>query len=260
MTLSVTHAMTDAQRIAFETNGSLVIPEALSTAELREVRAAADRAEQTWRADLNHPGIRSNTLDEVIAPIEYDDVLLRLMWHPKVFPLVREAIGDDVMMIDNSYYITPPHTPRTHADWHHDVGQRGVYHPMSILMAKVFYLLSDVGPNSGGTAMIPGSHRLPMNFEFPHVSDPKQMPGIVQMTGKAGTAYMFNGRIYHAAVNNESDVPRRVLIFNYGHLWMKQWPGYEPSQRLLDEARASGDPVRMQLLGLGHAYSSYLKL
>jgi len=26
-----------------------------------------------------------------------------------------------------------------------------------------------------------------------------------QMTGKAGTAYLFNGRIYHCAVNNESN-------------------------------------------------------
>jgi ectoine hydroxylase-related dioxygenase (phytanoyl-CoA dioxygenase family) len=251
--------MTDAQRIAFERHGFLVFPDVLGPDELLQVRAVADRAEQAWRADPARLGIRSDTLEEVIAPIEYDDVLLHLMWHPKVFPLVRAAIGDDVMMIDNSYYITPPHTPRTHAHWHHDVGQRGVYHPMSILMVKVFYLLSDVAPNGGGTAMIPGSHRLPMDFQFPEVDDPKEMPGMVQMTGKAGTAYMFNGRIYHAATNNESDVPRRVLIYNYGHLWMKHWPGYEPSQRLLDVARASGDPVQMQLLGLGHAYSSYLK-
>jgi ectoine hydroxylase-related dioxygenase (phytanoyl-CoA dioxygenase family) len=177
-----------------------------------------------------------------------------------VFPIVREIVGDDVSMIDNSYYITPPRTPRTHAGWHHDVGLRGVHHPLSVLMVKVFYLLTDVNADSGGTAMIPGSHRLPMDFTYPEVADPKDMPGAVQMTGRAGTAYLFNGRVYHCAVNNESDLPRRVLIYNYGHLWMKVWPGYEPSQRLLDEARASGDAARMQLLGLGHPYGPYLKV
>jgi len=211
------------------------------------------------RADPSLPGIRKPELEEVIAPINYDDTLLKLMWHPSVFPIVREIVGDDVSMIDNSYYITPPHTPGTHAGWHHDVGLRGVYHPLSVLMVKVFYLLSDVGPNSGGTAMIPGSHRLPMDFAFPAVDDPKQMPGAVQMTGRAGTAYLFNGRVYHCAVNNESDQPRRVLIYNFGHLWMKVWPLYEPSDRLLREARASGDPIRMQLLGIGHPYSAHLK-
>ena len=78
------------------------------------------------------------------------------------------------------------------------------------------------------------------------------------MTGKAGTAYLFNGRTYHAAVNNNSDTPRRVLIYNYGHFWMKMWQGYEPSKRLVDAAIASGDPVRKQLLGIGDAYVTSL--
>lgn len=251
--------MTDAQRIAFETNGFLVIENALSQNELQTVGAAANGAERAWRADPSLPGIRSAALEEVIAPINYDDTLLNLLWHPGVFPIVREVVGDDVSMIDTSYYITPPHTPKTHADWHHDVGLSGVYHPLSVMMVKVFFLLSDVHADSGGTAMIPGSHRLPMDFHFPQVSDPKQMPGAIQMTGSAGTAYLFNGRIYHCAVNNDSDHPRKVLIFNYGHLWMKVWPQYEPSERLLAEAKASADPVRMQLLGMGHPYGPYLK-
>jgi ectoine hydroxylase-related dioxygenase (phytanoyl-CoA dioxygenase family) len=251
--------MTDAQRIAFETNGFLVIENALSPEELARVRAAADRAEQVWRADPSLPGVRGKALEEIAGQINYDDELLQLLWHPSVFPIVREAIGDDVSMIDNSYYITPPHTPKTHADWHHDVGLTGVYHPMSVMMVKVFFLLTDVNANSGGTAMVPGSHRLPMEFQFPHVDDPKAMPGSVQMTGKAGTAYLFNGRVFHAAVNNDSDHPRKVLIYNYGHLWMKVWPQYEPSAKLIEEAKASNDPVRMQLLGLGHPYGPYLK-
>lgn len=256
---TMTSAMTDAQRIAFETNGFLVIENALSPAELERVRTAADHAEKVWRADPSLPGVRGKALEEVAGQINYDDELLKLMWHPNVFPIVKEVVGPDVTMIDNSYYITPPHTPKTHADWHHDVGLIGVYHPMSVMMVKVFFLLTDVNANSGGTAMVPGSHRLPMDFKFPHVDDPKNMPGSVQMTGKAGTAYLFNGRVFHAAVNNDSDHPRKVLIYNYGHLWMKVWPQYEPSAKLIDEAKASGDPVRMQLLGLGHPYGPYLQ-
>jgi phytanoyl-CoA hydroxylase len=163
-----------------------------------------------------------------------------------------------VAMIDNDYFITPPRTPHTHADWHYDVNLGGIYHPRSTMMVKVFYLLSDVNEDSGGTALIPGSHRLPMDFSFPPTTDPLEMPGAVQMTGKAGTAYLFNGRIYHCAVNNNSDHPRRVLIYNYGHSWMKVWPGYEPSGKLCEAARASGDPVQMQLLGLTHAYDQQL--
>ena len=250
--------MTDAQRILFETNGFLRVPGALSGAELDGVRAAADAAEARWRADASLPGSRSDVLLQVQAPIEYDDRLLALLWHPRTFPLVRSVLGDDVSMIDNDYFITPPRTPRTHAGWHHDVGMHGVYHPRSVLMVKVFFLLSDVGADSGGTALVPGSHRLPPDFAFPTVDDVRDMPGMVPMCGDAGDAYLFNGRIYHAAQNNESDTPRRVLIYNYGHFWMKTWQGYEPSERLRAQALASGDPVRAQLLGIGDAYGQRL--
>lgn len=251
--------MTDTQRIAFETNGFLVIEHALASEELSRVRADAKHAEQLWDENPSLPGFRKPELSELIGPIEYGPALRELLWHPKTFPIVREILGDDVSMIDNSYYITPAHTLHTHADWHHDVGLPGVFHPLSVMMVKVFFLLSDVNADSGGTAMIPGSHRLPMDFTFPRVSDPKNMPGAVQMRGAAGTAYLFNGRVYHAAVNNDSDRPRKVLIYNYGHHWMKIWPGHEPSQKLQDWATKTGDPVKMQLLGMGPAYATSLR-
>lgn len=251
-------SLTDVQRILFESQGFLTIPNALAADELEEVRAAAGRAEQKWRADTNRPGIRSAALDQVQAPIEYEDALLNLLWHPSTFPIVRALIGDDVMMIDNDLFITPPKTPHTHAGWHHDVGMPGVHHPRSLMMLKVFFLVTDVNENSGGTAMIPGSHRFDEDFVFPKVDDPKSMPGSIQMRGKAGDAYLFNGRLYHCAVNNDSDRPRKVLIYNYGHFWMKMWQGYEPSARLLAWARETGDPAKMQVLGIGEAYGQSL--
>lgn len=252
-------AMTDAQRIGFEANGFLTIENALSAQELAQLRAETAAAEALWEKNPNLPGFKSAALWELRGPIEYGPLMRDLLWHPSTFPIVRALLGNDVSMIDNSYYVTPPRTPHTHADWHHDVGLAGVYHPMSVMMVKVFFLLTDVNADSGGTAMVPGSHRFPMDFKFPQVASPKDMPGAVQMSGKAGTAYLFNGRTYHAAVNNDSDQPRKVLIYNYGHHWMKIWPGYEPSQRLQDWAQQSGDPARMQVLGMGPAYQTSLK-
>jgi phytanoyl-CoA hydroxylase len=248
------HAMTDAQRLFFETNGYLALPNALSAEQLAVVRAAADRAEAVWRADPQRLGVRNKNMNQVQAPIEYDQALLDLLVHPVVFPIVRELIGDDVMMIDNDYFITPPHTD-SHAHWHHDVGLAGVYHPRSTLMVKVFYLLTDVPQGGGGTAVIPGSHRFPMDYRLPQVDNPDEMPGHIGLAYPAGTAYLFNGRIYHAALNNRTDVTRRVLIYNYGHFWMKQWQGYEPSERLKTEAKTR---AMQQLLGIGDAYGTSL--
>src|SRR5262245_45349240 len=134
--------LSDEQRLFYETNGYLVIPGALSPEELARVRAAADRAEAVWQADPGRLGLRKENLQQVQAPIEYEDILFDLLEHPATFPLIREILGNDVSMIDNDYFISPPHTS-SHAHWHHDVGMPGVYHPRSVMMVKLFFLLED---------------------------------------------------------------------------------------------------------------------
>lgn len=250
--------MTEELPNGFSNNGFLKIENALTPDELRDVRAATERALERWRADASLPGVRLPELEYVSALIEYDDALLRLLWHPTVLPVSQRVLGDDIMMIANACYIAPPQTVNPNSVWHFDVKQPGVYHPMSILMVKVLYLLTDVEDNAGGVAVLPGSHRMPMDVQYMLQANAREVPGCVQLTGKAGTAYIYNARIYHAALANESDNPCCMLVYTYGHYWMKQWPQYEPSQRLLDDARDSGDLMRMQLLGMSTPYLDYL--
>jgi ectoine hydroxylase-related dioxygenase (phytanoyl-CoA dioxygenase family) len=199
-------------------------------------------------------GTRKPNLEQVQAPIEYDNAFLDLLDYPSVFPIIREILGDAVSMIDNDYFITPPRS-NSHSLWHHDVGMSGVYHPRSVMMVKVFWLLTDLTPENGPTAVVPGSHRFPLDFTLPRPENPAEMPGHVKMAFPAGTAWFFNGRTYHAALHNESNTPRRLLIYNYGHFWMKVWQGYEPSERLKREANTA---VRRQLLGIGDAYGQHI--
>jgi len=247
-------AMTDAQRLSFEANGYLVIPNALDPTQLADIRDAANRAETIWRADTTRPGVRRANFQQVQAPIEYDYRLFDLLEHPTTFPIIREVVGADVSMIDNDYFISPPHT-NSHTNWHHDVGMPGVYHARSVMMVKLFFLLEDVAEDGGCTLLLPGTHRFPANFDLPQVEDPIDMPSHVKMAYPAGTAYLFNGRCYHAATDNRTDTARRVLIYNYGHHWMKIWPGYEPSEEL---KRLAESDIRRQLLGMGPAYSTSL--
>ena len=63
--------MTDAQRIAFETNGFLTIPNALTPEELSAIRAEAEQAEKTWDANPGSPGFKKPQLWEIIKPMDY---------------------------------------------------------------------------------------------------------------------------------------------------------------------------------------------
>ncbi|MGI8907061.1 MAG: phytanoyl-CoA dioxygenase family protein [Candidatus Sumerlaeaceae bacterium] len=247
-------ALSWEQKIAYDTNGYLVFENFLSANELSELSAAFDCAYKRWEADTSLPGTRKPNERQILGIIEYNDIFLHLLAHSRMFPIVRELVGDDISMVDNDGHVKPGDSV-SHISWHHDVAQRGVYHPMSTLMVKVFYLLTDTEPNGGVTAFMPGSHRYPDGYPFPQVENPEEMPGHVRMSHKAGTAYLFNGRVYHAAFNNYTANDRKAIIMNYGHFWMKPWAGYEPSEALKTKAHT---PELRQLLHIGDAYTQAL--
>lgn len=242
--------LTDAQRLFFEANGYLVVHDALDADELGAVRRAADAAEARWRADPGLPGVRRHDLEQVLGIMEYDPLLFDLLEHPRVFPMVKELLGADVMMLDHDYFISPPGAEIPHG-WHFDLNLPGIYHPRSRLMVKVFYVLEDIPPDGGATLVLPGSHVFPPELELANPETPEDLPGAVKMDLPAGSAYLFAGRVYHSAGNNRSAVHRRLLIFNYGHKWMRIWQSYEPSPQLAERAAT---PMRRQLLGLTDPY------
>ncbi len=238
------------QQLLFETQGYLVIPGALSPAELVAVRREADAAEARWRADLGLPGVRRPDLEQVLGIMEHGPALFDLLEHPRIFPLVRALLGPDVMMLDHDYFITPPGATIPQG-WHFDFDLPGVDHPRSRLMVKVFYVLEDIPADGGATLVLPASHRTPGGTVLANSEVPEELPGALSMALPAGSAYLISDRTYHSAGNNRSGIYRRLLIYTYGHKWMRMWDEYRPSPEL---AARAATPGRRQLLGLTDPY------
>jgi hypothetical protein len=230
-----------------------MIPDALSPAELAAARRAADAAEVRWRADLSLPGTRIPEFEEIPAILEYDPAFFDLALHPSFFPRVREILSPDLSIVDHAYYITPPGGALDGEAWHTDVRTRvpGVHHAGSVMMVRVMIALADIDEDGGATLVLPGTHRQPDDTPIPKVATPEDMQGAVRLTCKAGAAYFFNGNLLHSPGTNRGTSTRRVLLFNYGHKWMRLWQGHEPSPTLA--ARAT-TPIRRQLLGLTPPY------
>ena len=74
------------------------------------------------------------------------------------------------------------------------------------------------------------------------------MPDHVKMTAKAGTAVIFDTRLWHTAMANSSKNARVCLIYNYAPFWFKQYGSTIEQAGRLDPRME--DPVRRQLLGL----------
>lgn len=248
--------ITPAQREAFEQDGYVILRGVFTQDDIRTLREAGDRAEQRWLANPERIGDDFPYLRRVEPLIEYDDTFVELLDHDAFFPLVREILGSGITMIDTSYFITPPGNGwGSTSDWHIDEALTGPEGAPIPLMVKVSIPMDEIRVlDDGPTAVIPGSHHRSYNDNLPAPKDPRDMPGFVPLLMSPGDAVIFHGRIHHAAMPNVSLRTRRVLHYNYGHIWMKTWPGFEPSERL--RAGATTD-VRKQLLHVSEHH--YLK-
>ena len=243
---------------AFERDGYLLLSGVFGPTKIRALREAADRAERRWLDDPDRIGSDQPFLRRVEPLIEYDDAFVELLDDPAFFPLVRELLGNSIAMLDTSYFITPPRGGwGDTSEWHIDEGLTGPIGAPIPLMVKVSIPLDTVARlDDGPTALIPGTHLRSYEENPPSPTDPRDMPGMVPILASAGDIYVFHGRVYHAAMPNVGDQTRRVLQYNYGHIWMKPWPGYEPSERL---RQAASTNVRRQLLHVSdHHYQARL--
>lgn len=250
--------ITAEQQESFDRDGYIVLRGAFTQKEIQSLRAAADRAERRWLDNPNRIGSDHPYLRRVEPLIEYDDEFVDLLDHVAFFPVVRELMGSSVAMLDTSYFVTPPGQGwGDTSHWHLDEALTGPIGAPVPLMLKASIPLDEIKDlDDGPTAFVPGSHRLSYNDLLPVPADPRDMSGKVPFLASPGDVLIFHGRVQHAAMPNVGSRTRRVLQYNYGHIWMKPWPGYEPSDRLRASASTA---VRKQLLHVSdHHYQARL--
>ena len=115
-----------------------------------------------------------------------------------------------------------------HSDWPHDLLDRdragAVRQPFpDVTMGlTTIWLLSPFGPESGGTWVVPGSHRDPRNPRGPDdgIDEFKPIPGEMQVSGPAGSVLIIDSRIWHSNAANPSDEPRVAIVVRYVPWWV----------------------------------------
>jgi ectoine hydroxylase len=266
LTDDLTGALGDAERYRFEADGFLVVERALGADHVAALRRAlAGAAADAAAYGSDHQGddllIASGQLRTVTNPLARCPSVLDAALHPGFFPKISDIFRGRARLLSNEYFVTPPRS-KPRLTWHRDADERnyaGIDLADSLVALNALVLLSDVGPDNGPTLAIPGSHRWPEHRSVSISSqgtadDPSALPGHVALCGPAGTAVFFNSRLYHSQSQNASDSERHVLVFVYGHRWMRAFDGYVPDG---DEAESLADsPLTRQVLGLGPAFDA----
>jgi ectoine hydroxylase-related dioxygenase (phytanoyl-CoA dioxygenase family) len=230
-------------REEFERDGFVVVPGALRPAEVERLEAAVDRV---WDEEAGADGPLHR-----LAFAGLDDSFLELVDHPSSLPLVADVLGPNIYVYHCHLDVHPPEPlaePRWR--WHQDGGRQNVElaSPRPRLSVKVAYFLTAVPTaEHGALRVVPGSHR---RDSLPRACEPADAEPVLV---EAGSAVLFDRRLWHARGDNVSDRVRKVLFYGYTHRWIRPRDELE----LGPDRLADLTPRRRQLLGFADDPGDY---
>jgi len=223
LTRAVTRAVTSwepgrlspAERERLDSEGYLALPSILDLEQVEDalaiVRELLGGSAERTSGTLHLSGLAGR------AP------LLDTAWsHPLVLTAVRHVLGDEVRLSELAYRAPLPGygAQAIHADWAEPVEQ-GDY-----LVCSAVVALTDFDPTNGSTRVVPGSHRW---RAVPRKAQPgRWQPGERRLTGRAGTAFVINGHLWHSGTLNEGRTPRHALLASFARADVRRFDASAP--------------------------------
>ena len=251
---SVAVPMSAGDRAAFERDGYLVIPGALSPDEVAAAREAVDRVHAAaGRAGTLAPDGSMHLLSAVANCPE----LAPLIDHRSTFGHVWSVLGWNIHVYHSHLDVHPPIAVDLpfRFDWHQDGGRQNreiETTPRPRLSVKVAYWLSDVSaPRRGNLKVVPGSHTVNWIDGPPRRDIAWRDPeGAIEVTARPGDAVFFDRRIWHTRSRNYSGHTRKAVFFGYTYRWTASRDDVTAA-RTADWFTAL-TPIQQQLLGGTH--------
>ena len=232
----------------FDRDGYVAIRGALAGGALRACQEAYERLlAGPLQEGERKPVYRATRI------IEREPAFTELIDHPSLLPLLRTVIGRDVTLASAGEAYWNPAGAKAFISWHGDFQWMvDVPHPRQNFWVRATWLLDDVDADTGPMTVLPGSHRephpCPDDLTGPD-GQPREIPGQVALTGKAGDLFLNHTELWHTNTANRGTRPRKLAMMTFKHAWMRQWgQGHEVSAAF---AEAQTDPIRRQLCNAG---------
>ncbi|MDE0506664.1 MAG: phytanoyl-CoA dioxygenase family protein [Candidatus Poribacteria bacterium] len=240
------HCLTDNDHQAFEKNGFLPIPGALPTDMIDELNAAMDRiivkrGEACSKNEL--------TISDILAA---HDIFLELIDWPRTFPKVWKILKWNIHVCHTELRVTPPEAKVSSREkrrlrWSQEGGRLNrelleATPPPRISVTVGFFLTDLTASGCGNPYVLPESH-LEGSIQAPFASD-SNLDGATELRIPAGTAVIFDRRLWRAHGQNLSGITQKAVSIGYSYRWFH--PTVDMSVAHLMER---SDPIRRQLLG-----------
>jgi hypothetical protein len=152
--------------------------------------------------------------------LECGRIAMRYMLDRRLYPILKELIGDEPVAVQSMFYFKPPGARGQ------ELHQDNIYlrvKPGTCMAA--WFAIDDADPDNGGMKVVPGSHNMDilcpekadmtLSFTGDYVPVPEGMRA-EHVNLKAGDVLFFNGSLIHGSTPNTSKERfRRSLICHY---------------------------------------------
>jgi ectoine hydroxylase-related dioxygenase (phytanoyl-CoA dioxygenase family) len=177
------------------------------------------------------------------APLIDDDAFLRLVTYPPLLALVRQLLGDYVVLMQQNGVINPPKERHTQGAYHRDLPYQHFVSSRPLAISALF-CIDPFRQETGATMVIPGSHRAE---RFPSADVAASLE--VSVHAEPGSFVVFDAMLFHRAGNNRSIGMRRAVNQVFSVPIIAQQISLSSALK----GRYSDDPALSQLLGYDSA-------
>ena len=262
----MSNSMSKQQRADFDEKGFVILEDFLTKDELDRLLAAVEEvADKVRRVE----GLGPDDPFAVRNALSHHDAFLDLIDHPRMLPLVVDAIGWNIQIRTTHLDYRPPYPEGLqpghlgvgdgadqdmgyrNLSWHPDLASASLFMAPSLdgrlpfMEIKVFYVLSDLSePQSGNLWLVPGSHlRSPQELrDMGRQVDPEEA---LELRLKPGAAVLWRTAVWHCVGPNLSNKTRKIMHIGYHYRWLRPTDYVTQDQALVDRST----PIRKQLLG-----------
>jgi ectoine hydroxylase-related dioxygenase (phytanoyl-CoA dioxygenase family) len=221
--------------------GYAVVPEVLDESELEEARWRIDAAYERQVEEIGGQDVLEAMNDADIARclLEYDDFFVEVAANQKVQNVVEKLLGDYVVLMSQNAIINQPREEHYQHSWHRDLNHQH-FTSSRPLAISALYCIDDFSPETGGTHLLPVSHRIE-GFPSQEFIDSHS----VIADAPAGSALLFDAMIFHRAGENRSGKVRRAV----NHIFTLPFLQQQISLPSALNGRFADDPRLRRLLG-----------
>jgi hypothetical protein len=212
------------QRLHLDVDGYLVVPGFLPQSEVIALREEIMETEQRFLRDGTRPRAPGYLSQTSTGYFRIDNLphlagcFHRYLSSPRLVGRVEEMVGHEPRLEQSDAHI------RRQVHGHPDkfifhrsprlglgsVEQNGLYHYPFV---KALTNLTDLDVDDGGTAVIPGSHKLPGNLDPILIQAAARDPSLMaQVIAPAGSTLFFYESLIHSAGINRSGKDRLLVI------------------------------------------------